>query len=337
MQYPFQQGNLHISKPAADFDEKRNSKDLEKNAKAQTNIIPPSKSGTENKTTRTENQSKQPTTTTNATSVVKGTGGQQNGSVPQDVEKSTKTSQITVSFSGKPSVPQARMNGESGKNALSSGGEKQSEKGESINGKSETVQSYKTSVSVKPPSMQNNTVNKETSDKNVENSNPSKPAVVKADPKLVKSTAPAVVYHMGRPVSVDQNLGQSRDQMLEEIRNFKRKSEPISDVKKPEAKEVFSTTTGTMLESSNDKLKKESTVSSSEEEVDSGSGSAESSPKREKFVSSFSFPQKSQNSMTSVSHGDQGEKGKTTPAAPSKTGNVKGRPLASLVSCVNYS
>lgn len=64
-------------------------------------------------------------------------------------------------------------------------------------------------------------------------------------------------------------------------------------------------------------------MSSSEEEVDSGSGSAESSPKREKFVSSFSFPQKSQNSITSVSHGDQGEKGKTTPAAPSKTGNVK--------------
>lgn len=315
---------MHISKPAADFDEKRNSKDLEKNVKAQTNIVPPSKSGTENKTTRTENQSKQPTTATNATSVVKVTSGQQNGSVPQDVEKSTKTSQVTVSFSGKPSVPQGRMNGESDKNTFSSGGEKPSVKGESINGKSESVQSFKTSVSVKP-SMQNNSVNKEISDRNVENSNSTKPAVVKADPKLVKSTAPAVVYHMGRPVSVDQNLGQSRDQMLEEIRNFKRKSDTVSDVRKPEAKEVFSTTTGKMLESSNDKLKKESTVSSSEEEVDSGSGSAESSPKREKFVSSFSFPQKSQNSITSVSLGDQGEKGKTTPAAPSKTGNVKGR------------
>lgn len=325
MQYSFQQGNLHISKPAADFDEKRNSKDLEKNVKAQTNIVPPSKSGTENKTTRTENQSKQPTTATNATSVVKVTSGQQNGSVPQDVEKSTKTSQVTVSFSGKPSVPQGRMNGESDKNTFSSGGEKPSVKGESINGKSESVQSFKTSVSVKPPSMQNNSVNKEISDRNVENSNSTKPAVVKADPKLVKLTAPAVVYHMGRPVSVDQNLGQSRDQMLEEIRNFKRKSDTVSDVRKPEAKEVFSTTTGKMLESSNDKLKKESTVSSSEEEVDSGSGSAESSPKREKFVSSFSFPQKSQNSITSVSLGDQGEKGKTTPAAPSKTGNVKGR------------
>lgn len=325
MQYSFQQGNLHISKPAADFDEKRNSKDLEKNVKAQTNIVPPSKSGTENKTTRTENQSKQPTTATNATSVVKVTSGQQNGSVPQDVEKSTKTSQVTVSFSGKPSVPQGRMNGESDKNTFSSGGEKPSVKGESINGKSESVQSFKTSVSVKPPSMQNNSVNKEISDRNVENSNSTKPAVVKADPKLVKSTAPAVVYHMGRPVSVDQNLGQSRDQMLEEIRNFKRKSDTVSDVRKPEAKEVFSTTTGKMLEFSNDKLKKESTVSSSEEEVDSGSGSAESSPKREKFVSSFSFPQKSQNSITSVSLGDQGEKGKTTPAAPSKTGNVKGR------------
>lgn len=315
---------MHISKPAADLDEKRNSKDLEKNVKAQTNIVPPSKSGTENKTTRTENQSKQPTTATNATSVVKVTSGQQNGSVPQDVEKSTKTSQVTVSFSGKPSVPQGRMNGESDKNTFSSGGEKPSVKGESINGKSESVQSFKTSVSVKP-SMQNNSVNKEISDRNVENSNSTKPAVVKADPKLVKSTAPAVVYHMGRPVSVDQNLGQSRDQMLEEIRNFKRKSDTVSDVRKPEAKEVFSTTTGKMLESSNDKLKKESTVSSSEEEVDSGSGSAESSPKREKFVSSFSFPQKSQNSITSVSLGDQGEKGKTTPAAPSKTGNVKGR------------
>lgn len=316
---------MHISKPAADFDEKRNSKDLEKNVKAQTNIVPPSKSGTENKTTRTENQSKQPTTATNATSVVKVTSGQQNGSVSQDVEKSTKTSQVTVSFSGKPSVPQGRMNGESDKNTFSSGGEKPSVKGESINGKSESVQSFKTSVSVKPPSMQINSVNKEISDRNVENSNSTKPAVVKADPKLVKSTAPAVVYHMGRPVSVDQNLGQSRDQMLEEIRNFKRKSDTVSNFRKPEAKEVFSTTTGKMLESSNDKLKKESTVSSSEEEVDSGSGSAESSPKREKFVSSFSFPQKSQNSITSVSLGDQGEKGKTTPAAPSKTGNVKGR------------
>lgn len=77
--------------------------------------------------------------------------------------------------------------------------------------------------------------------------------------------------------------------MFEEIRNFKRKSESILDVKKLEVKEVFSIIIGIMIEFLNNKLKKELIVSFSEEEVDSGLGSVESSFKREKFVSSFSF------------------------------------------------
>ena len=336
---------MHTTKPAAEIDEKRNSADLER--KTQTNTAPNTKSPPDSKTVGAGSQSNNEGITTGTRNVVKVESLHQNGSVPQqEVESSTKSSKVTVSFSGKPNANQGRVNGT---DTISNGDQKEM-KTESFSGKSAPAgPSFKSSVSVNPQSMQNNSVNKETSVKNVQNSKTAQPAVVKADPKLAKSAAPAVVYHMGRPVSVDQNLGRSRDKMLDEIRNFKRKSEPNPDsreslsrvaptmsessddkVKKEpqsDSRESLGRVAPTVSESSDDKVKKEPQSVSSEDEVDSGSGSVENSPKAEKFVSSFSFPQKSQNAPVKKVTSTEENKGRTTPAGP--TGKGKWRSFSS--------
>ena len=305
---------MHTTKPAAEIDEKRNSADLER--KTQTNTAPNTKSPPDSKTVGARNQSNSEGITTGTRSVVKVESLHQNGSVPQqEVESSTKFSKVTVSFSGKPNANQGRVNGT---DTISNGDQKEM-KTESLSGKvAPAGPSFKSSVSVNPQSMQNNSVNKETFVKNVQNSKTAQPAVVKSDPKLAKSAAPAVVYHMGRPVSVDQNLGRSRDKMLDEIRNFKRKSEP-----NPDSRESLGRVAPTVSESSDDKVKKEPQPVSSEDEVDSGSGSVENSPKAEKFVSSFSFPQKSQNAPVKKVTSTEENKGRTTPAGPTVKGKQR--------------
>ena len=305
---------MHTTKPAAEIDEKRNSADSER--KTQTNTAQNTKFPPDSKIVGARSEG----ITTGTKSVVKVESLHQNGSVPQqEVESSTKSSKVTVSFSGKPNTNQGRVNGT---DTISNGDQKEM-KTESLSGKSAPAgPSFKSSVSVNPQSMQNNSVNKETFVKNVQNSKTAQPAVVKAEPKLAKSAAPAVVYHMGRPVSVDQNLGRSRDKMLDEIRNFKRKSEP-----NPDSRENLSRVAPTVSESSDDKVKKEPQSVSSEDEVDSGSGSVENSPKAEKFVSSFSFPQKSQNAPVKKVTSTEENKGRTTPAGP--TGKGKWRSFSS--------
>lgn len=329
-------------------EEKRNSGEVEKQTKPQTTVIntvqnakPPSKNGI----SRAGNQAKlsDQTTATKSVSVTKVESTQQNGSVP--LEKDPKTSKVTVTFS--PTKP-ASVNGESDKKSVTNGGGKSSVV---KNNGSSIESSFKSSVSVKPSSSQLNPENNSKKGKEPCISNSSKsaePAVVKADPKLLKSTAPTVVYHMGRPMAVDQNLGKNRDQVLADIRNFKRKSEPVKPVEK-DVKQIFSSATSNVSGSSNGKDVPSSPIdvspspkdvpspskdlpSSSEEEVDSGSGSVEGSPEVEKFVSSFSFTQKTHNAPVSAEKPTKQlmDKGKTTLPVLGETVKVKGSTIFKL-------
>jgi hypothetical protein len=327
--FVFQQGNQHISK-SVENEEKRNSGEVQKPTKPHTTVIstaqntkPPSENGI----SRAGNQAKPSNqTTTKSVSVTKVERTQPNGTFPLEGEKDSKTSKVTVSFP--PTMP-ASMNGQPDKKAVTNGGGKSTvvKNNQSSIASEPPSLSFKSSVSVKPSSSQPNQKNssKESKESNISNSSKSvEPVVTKADPKLVKSNAPSVVYHMGRPVAVDQNLSMNRDQMLADIRNFKRKSDPVKPVEK-EVKQIFSSTPSDVLGSSNSK----DLPLSSEEDVDSGSGSVEGSPKVEKFVSSFSFPQNTRNTPGS---GDRAaeqkvDKGKTTPPALTEAVKVKGNVL----------
>ncbi|KAK3103533.1 hypothetical protein FSP39_019920 [Pinctada imbricata] len=105
-----------------------------------------------------------------------------------------------------------------------------------------------------------------------------------------KTETPTVVYQGNRPYLVDQNLAQNRETMLDQIRNFQKKTDSQPKVvlqQDKEQKKVYDSSPSV-------KDNKDGISEVKSENVDSGAedGSSEPSPDSEKFVSKFTFPQK---------------------------------------------